>query len=116
MEREEVLAEAQSEIIRCFGRSVRCQIHADMLVLHCEASGADIAITVDDPSRPSFCVSYPGFDPEASSWRDVQERAARNVLLQALLWIVRAVEKDGAVLPEFPKPGLRKSARRVPGS
>lgn len=116
MEPEVVLAAVQAEIIRCFGGSVRCQIDANTLVLRCEARRADVAITVDDPGRPSFCVSYPGFGPEAASWRDLQEQTARNVLLEGLLSIARAVEKDGAVLPEFPNPRLRKSARRAPGT
>jgi len=114
MQREEVLADLLSEITRRFGGSVTGRIREDALLLVCEANGGAIGVSVDDASRPSFSVSYPGFGPEAASWRDQREFVARNVLLPGLLWIVRAVEDDGAVLPEFPKPGLRRSAKRTP--
>lgn len=114
MQREEMLADVLSEITQRLGGSVTGQIRADALVLVCKANGAAIGITVDVASRPSFCVTYPGFRPEAASWRDLQEIVAQNVLLPGVLWIVRAVEEDGAVLPEFPKPGLRKRAKRTP--
>ena len=114
MQRDEMLADVLSEITQRLGGSVTGRIRADALVLVCEANGATISITVDAASRRSFCVTYPGFRPEAASWKDRQELVAQNVLLPGVLWIVRAVEKDGAVLPEFPRPGLCKCANRTP--
>lgn len=114
MQREGILTDVLSEITRRLGGTVTGEVHADALVFVCVASGAAVGVTVDDATRPSFCVSYPGFRPEDASWGDLREVVAQNVLLPGVLWIVRAVERDGAVLPEFPRPGLRRSAKRTP--
>jgi len=106
------LAAVQEEVGRRFGPSVRCAFEGETLVLVCERNGATMGVTVDDPIRPSFGITYPAFDPDAVSWKDLREHAARNVLLVGVLGILRAVEKDGAVLPEIPNPGLRRRAGR----
>jgi len=113
VERETVLAAVQEEVGRRFGTAVRCAFEGETLVLVCERNGAKMGVTVADPIRPTFGITYPAFDPDAVSWKDLREHAARNVLLVAVLAILRAVEKDGAVLPEFPNPGLRRRARRA---
>jgi hypothetical protein len=116
MELEGPLADAESEIVQRFGSSVRCHVEGPTLVVVCQENGATVGVTVDDPLRPSFGITYPAFDDDAVSWKDLREYSARNVLLVAVLGIFGAVEKDGAVLPEFPKPGLRKRAQRLRSS
>ena len=112
MELEDVLPGVQMEVARRFGKSVRWQREGPVLVLVCERNGATLGVTVDDPGRPSFGITYPAFAPDAVSWKDMHERAARDVLLAGVLWILEAVERDGAVLPEFPTAGLQREARR----
>jgi hypothetical protein len=102
----------QLEVARHFGDSVRCRLEGSTLILACQRNGAVVGVTVDDPGRPSFGITYPAFDTDAVSWKDLREYAAGNVLLVAVLGILRTVEKDGAVLPEFPRPGLRRRAKR----
>lgn len=73
-----------------------------------------VGVTVCDAERPSFNVSYPGFGPDAASWRELREQSAEGVLLPGVLSIVEAIRQDGAVLPEFPRPGLRGRPARSP--
>jgi hypothetical protein len=109
-----VLAELQMEIARRFGDLVRSRLEGPTLVLVCQGNGATIGVTVDDPIRPTFGMTYPAFDADAVSWKELREYSARGVLLVAVLGILRVVEKDGAVLPEFSRPSLRRRTRRAP--
>lgn len=108
-----MLAEVLAEIRAVCGDSVCGEIQGDTLVLVFSDSEATVGVTVDDASLPSFSVTYPGFDHDAISWREMKERSGRAVRLAGLLWIVRAVARDGAVLPEFPNAALRRRARRT---
>ena len=95
--------------IECrYGAEVRGEVHSDSLVLCFERSGAVVGVTVDDASRPSFSVSYPAFDEGAASWRELRERTAKGVLREGVMSLVRAVERDGAALPELANPRLRR--------
>ena len=108
-----MLAEVLAEIRAVCGYAVRGEIQGDTLVLVFSNSEATVGVTVDDDSLPSFSVTYPGFDHDAISWRELKELSGRAVLLAGVLWIVRAVARDGAVLPEFPNAALRRRARRT---
>ncbi len=114
MAHDDLLEDLGAEIVRRFGDAVRVERHEDMLLVHGVRCGGVVGISVDDASRPSFGVSYPGFDHDASSWRELRERTATGVLLVGVLSIVRDVAREGAVLPEFAHEALRRSARRTP--
>ncbi len=108
-----MLAEVLAEIKAACGDSVRGEIQGESLVLVFSNSEATVGVTVDDKSLPSFSVTYPWLRHDAASWRELKDLTGRGVLLAGVLWIVRAVERDGAVLPEFPNAALRRRARRA---
>jgi len=107
----DLLDDVGIEFARRFGDSVRMERAGDVLSITCE-NGASVGVSIDDPNVPSFAISYPCFDADAMSWRDVRDRVSRGVLLVAVLGLAAAVEQHGAVLPEFPTSSLRKSIRR----
>ena len=67
-----------------------------------------VYVAVDDPTRPSFWVSYPCLMAHHTSPSEAVEVMAPGVVTTGVLWIVRAVVSDGVVLPEFPHPHLER--------
>ena len=106
---EKALDRLQSAITRRVGKVVNFEIAGSALKVVCQKNGAQITVIVDEPNRPSFNMSYPAFMHDAQSWNDLREISGSNVLEDAVLNIVQIVVRNGAVLPEFPKPGLLRS-------
>jgi hypothetical protein len=109
---DEVLASLAEELVRCFGKSLHVHREGKALLIQRENDDSSVYVSIADPVRPSFDVSYPSLDTDAQSWRDLRQRDAAGILFAAVLRIVRSVVKDGAVLPEFPSPTLRRSVAR----
>src|SRR5688572_25631602 len=108
---ESDLAAVEHELRRRFGSSLQIRTAGSVLIVH-TGNDATVHVTLDDASRPSFILSYPCFGIDAHSHRDVEDRTAHGVLLQAIVGIVEAVLTHGAVLPEFPSAALRRSLKR----
>jgi hypothetical protein len=111
---EAVLEDAFQALRAAFGRSIE-PIARDGAVLGIAVAGERrggarlsrssepplVVVTVLDPARPSFRVTYPAVLSGAMSRREEREVSAEHVLPAALFWIVRAVVRQGAVLPEL---------------
>lgn len=88
----------EHELRRRFGSSLAMHTEGPTLIIDV-GSDATVHVNVDDASQPSFVLTYPCFGSDAHSQRDVEDRTARGVLLQAIVGIVGAVLEHGAVLP-----------------
>ena len=106
---EKALDRLQSEITRRVGKVVNFEIAGSALKVVCQKNGAQITVAVDEPSTPSFNLIYPAFMHDAQSWKDLREISGSKVLEVAVVNIVQVVVRNGAVLPEFPKPRLLRS-------
>jgi hypothetical protein len=96
---EEVLARLRSS----FGRSVQL-IKKDSAGLTLQIGSVETAVVhlvVDDPSRPSFTVSYPVLRVKKDGSRRVLEVRADTVLIAGIEWIVGQLAQHGVVPPEF---------------
>lgn len=112
---EKTLDRLQSEITRRVGKAVDFEIAGRALKVVCRRNGAQITVVVDEPNRSSFSMSYPAFMHDAQSWNDLREISGSNVSEDAVLNIVQIVVRNGAILPEFPKPGLLRSLAKGVG-
>jgi len=110
--KDDALALVAEEFSRRFGKAVQLRREGTALLVQCGKPDASVCISVDDPDRPSFAISYPAFDSDARSWRDLHQQNSTGVLLEGLLWITDRVLRDGAVLPEFPNASLRRRSNR----
>lgn len=107
------ISRLRDELLRSFGRSIQVveERHSLRISAGTDAD-VDVSVAVDDPSRPSFIVCYPGFDSNAESWKELREIVSKAVLIEGVVGIVNAYVKAGAVLPEFPSPRLRRNPVR----
>lgn len=97
-----------------FGDAVRLVLHEpSVLALAVQGSEIPIRIVVNDPTCPSFDVTYGKVGPDAMTLEAIQEVTAEGVLCQGVTWIVAQVVAHGAVLPEVPQPRLMRALRRA---
>jgi hypothetical protein len=95
-----------------FGASITIERGRDTLLISFAAHAAEVGVTIADPARASFDVTYPAISGEASGIRDVREHAAAGVVFEGLAWIIREIVEHGVLLPEF-HCLRRKSGRRA---
>ena len=73
-----------------------------MIVLQVGRSkDAAMAISINDPSLPSFDVLYPKTTIKRDGERRVEAAHSNRVLLEGLQWIAEQLSRNGSVLPEF---------------
>jgi hypothetical protein len=109
---DEVLVSLAQDLDRRLGSSIQVLRQGKALLIQRENDDNSVCVSVANSARPSFNISYPKFDSDAQSWRDLQQAEATEVLSVAVVALVRSFAKDGAVLPEFPSAALRRGIAR----
>ena len=98
-----VLGRTATAIKSALGRAVEISPAEGALVLRFPRfESAIVTLRINDPTRPSFEVTYPCLKSHHSSLSQAQDVHASGPVLEGVLWIVRAVAEHGVVLPEFP--------------
>jgi hypothetical protein len=95
------LEELASQLRSVFGGSITIERAREALLISVRGRDAEVGVTISDPTRPSFDVTYPAVQEQVSGIRDAREHAAAGVLFEGLTWIVREIVEHGAALPEF---------------
>jgi hypothetical protein len=90
------LEELASQLRSVFGRSISVERSGETLLIGVAGRDSQVGVTIADPDRPSFDVTYPAVRGEESGLRDARDHSAAGVLFVALTWIVREIVEYGA--------------------
>jgi hypothetical protein len=75
---------------------------ADRLLLQIgRDTRAQLGLSVHDPVRPTFAISYPSLSVRRNGDRVIQVAGANNVLLEGVEWAAKQLAQHGVVRPEF---------------